>query len=180
MQSDAVFKQLKNGYCKTFCIACKRNIFFAEKECRIIKLQIKIVAFREHGDSFNLTLMTLHHNIGNFFNVICSKLFHFLVSSLSLTFSIICLSLFLNAWDPSNCELRGYHCRKQVCIWNLFVPHFSFKLHFPVFFAGNRSLRAKEEAYLAHCQTSMMEFFVRRVHHHKPLTIFAKKFHHRC
>ena len=133
MQSDAVFKQLKNDYCKTFRIACKRNIFFAEKECRIIKLQVKIVAFREHGDSFNLTLMTLHHNIGNFFNVICSKLFHFLVSSLSLTFSIICLSLFLNAWDPPNCELRGYHCRKQVCIWNLFVPHFSFKLHFPVF-----------------------------------------------
>ena len=93
MQSDAVFKQLKNGYCKTFCIACKRNIFFAEKECRIVKLQIKIVAFREHGDSFNLTLMTLHHNIGNFFNVICSKLFHFLVSSLSLSHFLYHLSL---------------------------------------------------------------------------------------
>ena len=86
LQSDTVFKQLKNGY-------RKRNIFFAEKECRIIKLQVKIVAFREHGDFLNLTIMTLHHNIDNFFNFIYSKLFHFLVSSLSLSLSLSSVSL---------------------------------------------------------------------------------------
>ena len=101
------------------------------------------------------------------------------VLSLSLSLSLS-ISLFLNAFDQPIMVTKKLLLVKARWHMKFVCSKFFISFGFSCVSAGNGGLWAKEEAYFASCQRSMMENFARWAHEYKLSSISGKKLHHRC